>query len=222
MLNVCIGYDESETVAFYVLAHSIITRASQPIKIIPINKDMLPEYTRGKDDGSTAFTYTRFLTPFLSGYVGQSLFLDADMLCLCDITEVLEYTSTSTDISVVKHPDYEPVSDTKFLGNAQRAYPRKNWSSFIVFNNFAQACRRLTPEVVNTQSGAYLHQFKWSSDERIGGLPIEYNHLVGEAEPNPDAKIVHYTLGTPCFAGYEDQEFATEWFAERERMLAHD
>ena len=221
MITICIGFDPAETVAYHVLCQSIRAGSSQPVRFIPINKANIPEFTRGIEDGSTQFSFSRFLTPFLSGYVGQSIFMDSDMIVRCDIAEIFKHCDTGHDVFVVKH-NYTPKEGKKFLGNIQHVYPKKNWSSMMVFNNFAQACRRLTPEVVNTASGKYLHQFEWSSDERIGELPAEWNHLVGEYAPNPDAKIVHYTLGTPCFAGYEDQEFAIEWFAERERMLAHD
>ena len=58
-------------------------------------------------------------------------------------------------------------------------------------------------------------------EPRVGELSPCWNHLVGEYDKNPEAKIAHFTLGTPCFEGYEDQEFADEWFAEYESMLEH-
>jgi hypothetical protein len=220
MIKVCIGYDPAETVAYHVLCHSILRQSSQPVTFIPINKRNIPEFKRGKEDGSTEFSFSRFLTPYLSGFVGQSIFMDCDMLVRGDIAEMLNHCDLYHDVFVVKH-DYTPKSGTKFLGQKQHVYPKKNWSSMMVFNNFMQPCRRLVPDVVNTATGAYLHQFDWTRDSRIGELPVEWNHLVGEYVPNPDAKIVHYTLGTPCFEGYEHQEFADEWFAERELMLGH-
>jgi hypothetical protein len=198
MLTICIGYDPAETVAYHVLCHSILSRSSQPVRFIPINKAK---------------------TPFLCGYQGQAIFMDCDMLVLCDIAEILDECSLAVDVSVVQH-DYEPKTKTKFLGATQHVYPKKNWSSVMVFNNYMQSCRRLTPEIVNKQSGKFLHQFEWT--DRVGSLPVEWNHLVGECSPNPKAKIVHFTLGTPCFHGFEDQEYSQEWFEERSRMLAHD
>jgi hypothetical protein len=219
MLTICIGYDPAETVAYHVLCHSILSRSSQPVRFIPINKANIPEFNRGMEDGSTQFSFSRFLTPFLCGYQGQAIFMDCDMLVLCDIAEILDECSLAVDVSVVQH-DYEPKTKTKFLGATQHVYPKKNWSSVMVFNNYMQSCRRLTPEIVNKQSGKFLHQFEWT--DRVGSLPVEWNHLVGECSPNPKAKIVHFTLGTPCFHGFEDQEFSQEWFDERARMLAHD
>ena len=143
--------------------------------------------------------------------------MDCDMLVRCDIAEILKECDLYHDVFVVKH-DYDPKKGTKFLGNVQHLYPKKNWSSVMLFNCFSSACKRLTPDSVNKSSGSHLHQFQWSDETRIGGLSKEWNHLVGEYEPNPEAKIVHYTLGTPCFEGYENQEYAAEWFAEKEMM----
>ena len=219
MIRIFIGYDPAETVAYHVLCHSILRHASQPVSFTPINRRNIPEFNRGIEDGSTEFSFSRFLTPYLSGYVGQSIFMDCDMLVRDDIVKLIECCDLSHDVFVVKH-NYHPKSATKFLNSPQHVYPKKNWSSVMVFNGFTSPCRRLTPEMVNQSPGAALHQFHWTVDSRVGELPPEWNHLVGEYDPDPDAKLVHFTLGTPCFKGYEDQPFADEWFAERELMLA--
>ena len=204
--------------AYHVLVNSIMRYSSGPCEFIPINKKNIPEFNRGMEDGSTEFSFSRFLTPYLSGYKGQSVFMDCDMLVRCDVYELLDFAHCN-DVSVVKH-DYQPKGTDKFLGNKQHVYPKKNWSSLMVFNNWRAPVRRLTPELVNKATGKYLHQFEWAL--KVGSIPVEYNHLVGEYDPNPDAKIIHYTLGTPCFKGYEDQEWAKEWFEEREMMLHAD
>lgn len=191
--------------------------SSGPVSFTPINKNNLPEFTRGIEDGSTEFSFSRFLTPYLAGYNGQAIFMDCDMLVRCDMYELLDLCSGFHDVYVVKH-DYTPKTQDKFLGNKQHIYPKKNWSSLMVFNCWRQPVRNLTPQIVNTASGKYLHQFEWA--QSVGELPIEYNHLVGEYEPNPKAKIIHYTLGTPCFEGYEVQEWSKEWFQELERLHA--
>jgi lipopolysaccharide biosynthesis glycosyltransferase len=217
MIKVCIGYDPAETVAYHVLCHSILSRCSQPVQFIPINKRNIPEFRRDKQDGSTEFSFSRFLTPYLAGYNGQAIFMDCDMLVRCDISKVLEECDLRHDVFVVKH-DYTPKTEDKFLGNKQHVYPKKNWSSFMVFNCFNQPCKRLTPSAVSANSGAWLHQFEWTQEERIGELGKEWNHLVGEYDENPDAKVVHYTLGTPCFEGYDSQEFSDEWYKELRSM----
>lgn len=219
-MKIFIGWDSREQVAYHVCAHSIIKRSSVPVSITPINLRNMPWFNRPWETQSTEFSFTRFLTPFLAGYEGQAVFMDADMLVRCDIAELVAECGQSKDVYVVKH-DYTPKDESKFLGNKQTVYQKKNWSSVMVFNCWQNPCRRLTPESVAKESGAYLHQFGWTKEDRIGELPREYNHLVGEYEPNPDAKIVHYTLGTPCFRGYENQEYAQEWFAEFEDMNSH-
>lgn len=218
MLNIYIGYDPAEAVAYHVLCHSILRQSSIPVSITPIYQANIPEFSRPKGDGSTEFSFSRFLTPYLSGFHGYSLFMDCDMLVRCDIAKILDEVDSYHAVSVVKH-DYTPKEGKKFLGNTQHVYPKKNWSSVMLFNGSIQACRRLTPDVVQKADGSYLHQFQWCPEERVGELDPAWNHLVGEYEPNPDARIVHYTLGTPCFDGYENQEYAAEWFEERERML---
>jgi hypothetical protein len=217
VITVCIGFDPAETVAYHVLCHSIMRHSSVPVRFIPINKRNIPEFQRGKEDGSTEFSFSRFLTPYLCGYQGQAIFMDCDMLVRSDISEILNCCDFQHDVFVVKH-DYIPKEGKKFLGNTQHVYPKKNWSSVMVFNCFMPACKRLTPDVVSNESGKYLHQFEWSEESRVGSIPKEWNHLVGEYDPSDSAKIAHFTLGTPCFIGYEDQEFADEWQKEKDMM----
>jgi len=217
MITVCIGYDPAEAVAYHVLCHSILRHCSVPVRFIPINKANIAEFKRDKEDGATEFSFSRFLTPYLCGYSGQAIFMDCDMILTTDLSKILDECDLAHDVFVVKH-DYTPKTKTKFLGATQHLYPKKNWSSVMVFNCFSQPCKRLDAETVNNASGKYLHQFEWADESRVGSLSPEWNHLVGENEPNPNAKIVHYTLGTPCFNGYEDQEWADEWFKEKELM----
>jgi hypothetical protein len=147
--------------------------------------------------------------------------MDCDMIVRCDIAEILEECDLFHDVFVVKH-DYMPKGGTKFLGNKQHVYPKKNWSSVMLFNCFTSSCKRLTPEVVNESSGKFLHQFEWCDGLRVGELSNKWNHLVGEYAPSDEAAIVHYTLGTPCFRGYDKQEYAKEWFNELESLTHAD
>ena len=217
MIRVFVGFDPSETVAYHVLCNSILKRSSGPVAFTPIYKKNIPGFVRGKEDGSTDFSFSRFLTPYLSGYEGQSIFMDCDMLVRCDLYEVMDYCGTENDVYVVQH-DYIPKNGNKFLGNKNPAYPKKNWSSFMVFNN--EKCKKLTLDAVNTESGKYLHRLEWA--DSVGSLPLKYNHLVGEYEKNNLAEIIHFTLGTPCFKGYENQEWAKEWFDELQDAIYAD
>ena len=222
-LKIFIGYDPREAIAYHVLCHSILARASGPVSITPIALCNLKGiYTRERHpDQSTDFTFSRFLTPWLSDYEDVSIFMDSDMLCLTDVYELAALASSNrySDVLVVKH-NYRPIAENKFLNQKQTTYPCKNWSSLMVFNGHRMATRRLTPEYVNAASPMDLHQFHWAQD--VGEIPAEYNHLVGEYRPNPHAKIVHYTLGSPCFKKYQHCEFAKEWFQELGKMTYCD
>ena len=219
MINVYIGYDHREAVAFSVLAHSIHNKASQPVAIAPLMLSQLKDiFNRDRNPlQSTDFSFSRFLTPYLSNYQGWSIFMDCDMVVLDDIAKLWELKDDRYAIMVVKH-DYEAKDKVKFLGQPQTPYPKKNWSSVMLFNN--EKCKALTPEYVNTASGLELHQFKWlESEDLIGEIPPIWNHLVGEYEPNQDAALVHYTLGGPYFDEYRDCEFGDEWRGELKDML---
>ena len=137
------------------------------------------------------------------------------MLCRADIGRLWALCDWQKAVKVVKH-DYTPKTTTKFFGQTQSVYPRKNWSSLILFNN--RRCTALTLKYVNEASPADLHRFNWLEDEEIGYLPMEWNHLVGEYDYNQDAKIVHFTLGSPCLQDYKDCDYADEWKQEYERM----
>jgi hypothetical protein len=220
VLNVYIGYDPREVVAFHVLAHSIVRQSSIPVSIVALKKSQLAKiYTRLQGPmESTEFSLTRFLVPFLSGYGGWSVYMDCDMLCrsmdFVDITKEMERQSDKA-VLVCKH-DYTPNARVKFLNQVQSVYPRKNWSSFMVFNN--ERCRALTPEYVNSALGLELHRFVWTEDRSIGELPLEWNWLVGEYRFKADAKIVHFTKGGPYFAEYRDCDYADEWRDEFNSM----
>ncbi len=219
MINVCIGYDGRETVAFNVLAYSIHRRSSQPVTIAPLMLSQLGGTFRRERHPlqSTDFSFSRFLTPWLADYAGWSIFMDCDMLVLDDIAKLWALRDDRYAVMVVKH-HHVPKEDRKFLNEPQSKYEKKNWSSVMLFNN--TRCRALSPEYVNGASGLELHQFKWLGDDAlIGELPSRWNHLVGYDSGRDDAALVHYTLGGPYFSEYADCEYAAEWFAERDAML---
>jgi hypothetical protein len=222
LINVFIGYDAREAVAYSVLAHSICSRASLPVSVAPLMLSSLkPMLTRERHPlQSTDFAFSRFLVPRLSGYAGWSVFMDCDMLMRDDIARLWSLRDDRYALLVVKH-DHRPREDVKFLGQKQTSYPKKNWSSVMLFNN--ARCQALSEAYVNSASGLELHQFKWLEDEAlIGALPARWNHLVGYDTPSAEVSLAHFTLGGPYFADYRDCEFAAEWHEERERMLRVD
>lgn len=110
---------------------------------------------------------------------------------------------------VVKHA-YETQHERKYLGTPMESdnldYPRKNWSSLILWNCGHRANRILTRDFVAEAGGKFLHRFEWLKDDLIGELPLEWNWLVGEYEDNADVKIAHHTLGIPAFREYARRE----------------
>lgn len=180
-MRIFIGYDSREPLAYHVLSHSILRRASMPVSIQPVALSQLQRYgwsrSRGPDE-STEFAVTRFLVPWLADYRGWAVFMDCDMLCLTDISELEPILDQSDkDLLCVQH-DYTPSTTTKFMGQRQTQYPRKNWSSFMALR--CDAPGRLTLESVASMSAMALHRLAWIDDERIGALPLEWNWLVGE------------------------------------------
>jgi hypothetical protein len=222
VIRIFIGFDERETVAWHVLTHSILARASMPVSFTPLALNNLKAvFTRQREAlQSTDFSFSRFLTPYLSGYEGWSLFMDCDMLMRRDIAELWALRDERYAVMCVKH-DHQPKEAVKFLDQPQTPYNKKNWSSVMLFNN--AKCRALTPEFVNTASGLQLHQFKWLGDDGlIGGIPATWNHLVGYSAEMPNAANVHYTLGGPYFDEYRECEHAQAWFASQQEMLRVD
>ena len=216
-IPIFIGYDPREAVAYHVCVNSIIRQASQPVAIIPLALNLFTDYTETHTDGSNHFIYSRFLVPHLMDYTGHAIFIDGDIIVRGDIAELWNLRRHDLDVQVVKH-DYETRMTEKYLGSKNENYPRKNWSSVILWNCQNPANKKLTPQFIEKATGAELHRFTWISDDRIGALPIEWNWLPDEFGSNVDAKLLHYTLGSPCFHEFATTPQADEW--HREHMLA--
>lgn len=217
MIPIFVGYDARESVAYHTFCNSVIRRASEPVAFYPLAENILKV---GQRDGATAFTYSRFLVPWLMRYRGWAIYCDGDMVCLDDIVKLWELRdSFSKAVMVVKH-DYRTKQAAKFLGNRNVDYPRKNWSSVILWNCGHFTSQRLTPEYVGKSTGEHLHRFMWLDDSEIGELPKAWNWLAGEYEHNPEAKLIHYTLGSPCFDDYVDSDHAEDWRHEYYLMKA--
>ncbi|KAL2462743.1 Protein CDI [Forsythia ovata] len=224
LFKIFIGYDSREDVAYEVCRYSILKRTSIPIEIFPIKQCELREKgiywrERGKLE-STEFSFSRFLTPYLANYNGWAMFVDCDFLYLGDIKELFDMIDEKYAIMCVHH-DYTPKEATKMDGAIQTVYPRKNWSSMVLYNCGHPKNRVLTPEVVNKETGAFLHRFQWLEDKEIGEIPFIWNFLVGHnaivvGDPGTYPKAIHYTLGGPWFEQWKDFEFSDLWLNELE------
>jgi lipopolysaccharide biosynthesis glycosyltransferase len=209
-VKIYIGFDQRESVAYHTFVQSLIDNASIPLQITPLAVKNLDEYEEKHEDKSNDFVYSRFLTPFLNDFEGWAIFADGDMICQTDIKELLDLRDDSKALQLVKH-DYQTKAYKKYLGNINQDYPRKNWSSVILWNCAHPKHRILTPDFITNQTGKYLHRFSWLEDDEIGELPKEWNWLATEYPKNEQAKIIHYTLGTPCFKDYRDTEMSDIW-----------
>ncbi len=220
-----IGYDSKEDIAYRVCKYSLQKRSSIKLNIYSLKIEELIAkklYFRSIDPlASTQFTYSRFLVPALMNYKGWAIFCDCDFIFFDDISKILTSLDSSKAIYCVQH-DYTPKEKHKMDGQKQTLYPRKNWSSFIVYNCAHPSNMKLTPEIVNSESGAFLHQFKWLKDNEIGSLDERWNWLEGWTS-NHNSNFpyaVHYTRGGPWFQEWQDVEFASEWIKERDEYLS--
>jgi hypothetical protein len=217
MIRIFVGYDVRETTVYHVCVNSIIRHASRPLAVTPLALNTLSDYTETHADGTNQFIYSRFLVPHLMGFEGWALYMDGDMLVRSDIVELWGLRDEAKAVLCVHH-DYRTKAREKYLGTRNEDYPRKNWSSVMLWNCGHPANRVLTPAFVQAASGAQLHRFSWLPDDLIGGLPKAWNWLADEFGANPEAKLLHWTLGAPCFDEYADAPMAEEWHRERALM----
>jgi len=213
MIEVFIGYDAREAVAYHVCTNSIIRHVSVPVSLSPLALNSLKEYDEKHSDGSNQFIYSRFLVPHLKNYQGWAIFMDGDMILRADLAELWAMRDDSKAVMCVHH-DYKTKATKKYLGAINEDYPRKNWSSVVLWNCGHPANRVLTPKFIEDATGAQLHRFTWLSDELIGEIPKVWNWLPDEFGPNSQAKLLHWTLGTPCFHEYATAPMAEEWHRE--------
>lgn len=204
------GYDPRESIGWHVFAQSVIDR-KELVSITALQGQ--------QRDGTNAFTYERFLVPYYCGFSGWAIFADgSDMLLRSDLSELWAMRDPFKAVQVVRH-DYKTKHPRKYVGTEMEAhngdYPRKNWSSLILWNcgHFHNRC--LTPDFVAEKAGSFLHRFDWLLDDRIGPLPKEWNWLADEYGGNEQAKLLHYTAGIPGFETYKAAPMAEEWHAKR-------
>ena len=219
-----IGYDSKEDIAYRVCKQSLLKKSTIDINVLALKLYELISkgyYKRSIDPlASTEFTYSRFLVPSLMNFKGWAVFCDCDFLFFKDVAELFNSLSDNKAVYCVQH-DYTPKEKHKMDGKIQTIYPRKNWSSFIVYNCEHPSNKKLTPQLVNSESGAFLHQFKWLKDSEIGALDERWNWLEGwTSRHNTNSPYaVHYTRGGPWFLEWQDVEFAKEWINERDEYL---
>ena len=222
-MKIFVGYDTREDITYQVCEHSI--KQHQPnAEVLPLKMKELREaglYTRPIDPLSTTeFTFSRFLIPYMTNYTGWAVFCDCDFVWTVDAAELFAQADDRYAVMVVKH-DYTPAPGVKMDNQKQMPYPRKNWSSMILWNCAHPANRAVTPEMVNKETGQYLHRFSWLKDEEIGSVDHSWNWLVGWYKEPKDGepKVLHYTEGGPWFKEYRDCEYSDVWKKYLANML---
>ncbi len=185
--------------------HDLMNKWKPEIKFLDISK--IPEYTRDYANQSTEFTYSRFLIPYLENYEGFSIFLDDDILFTKSIWPMFYFLDLDDAVACIKY-DFDKYAETKFDGEKNVSYPKKLWSSLMIFNNGHEDCKKLTPEIVNTESGKYLHQFEWT--DKISEIPDHYVFTEGHdtRETNWRPSAIHYTRGGPWIEGMDTTQIA--------------
>jgi lipopolysaccharide biosynthesis glycosyltransferase len=229
--KIFIGYDSRHENSAEVCKQSILDTfqigSKNNISIEFIDKSKIPEYTREYGNQSTEFTYTRFLVPYLSNYEGISIFVDDDFIFTRDICSLFLHIDSTKSVACVKH-DFENKYESKFVDDKDVWYPKKLWSSLMVFNNAHPDCKKLTPELINTQNGQYLHRFEWTSDENIAPLPHKWNWCEGYSSLDSfdDAAGIHFTRGGPWIKDFDYNDVhkiqVWQYIANKELFLAHN
>ena len=219
LLNIFVGFDQKEAIAYHTFVQSIIEKSSIPISITPLAENNLDEYSEKHTDGTNKFTYSRFLVPYLMNFKGWAIFADGDMICLSDIKILKSFFDPNIAVSVVKH-DYKTKYKTKYFGQKNEDYPRKNWSSVIIWNCEHPKNKILTPSFISQKEGSFLHRFKWLDDKEIGELPKTWNWLAIEYDAKNKLDLIHYTLGTPCFKDYANTALSKFWKKSFNNLLA--
>lgn len=208
MIRLFTGFDQREAAGWHAFTQSVIERTSVPVAITPLN------IIGAQRDGSNAFTYTRFLIPEMCNYAGFAIYADgADMIALGDLAELWEMHSKNYAVQVVKH-DYKTKHPRKYLGTEMEVgngdYPRKNWSSLVLWNCGHQA-HFDNRENLRSAAGSYLHRFSWLKDSEIGELPAVWNWIPEEQGANTEAKILHFSIGIPGIRAHRNAPHAQEW-----------
>ena len=232
------GWDSRESLGYDVAEFSLRKRlrADERVDVVPlILTDLRARglYWRSEDlEGTTEFTVSRFLVPKLMNFDGWALFCDSDVLFLrsvCDLFSGFADNEHNRKFALmcVKHVEPAPTERVgmKKTGVTQSWYPRKNWSSVVLWNCGHPSNAVMTAKFVNGQSPRFLHRFSWLGDDEIGSLPAAWNHLVGyegTGSYSSSLSLLHYTNGAPYMPGWRHGPMSDVWKSELVEMYGKD
>ncbi len=242
--HIFIGYDDREHEPFLVAKHTLLKYAKVPIKIHKLHHKPLRESglfnrewlidSKGqyvdKLDGkpfSTQFSHSRFLVPELWRNLSDPtknplvMFVDCDFLwrsdigCMFEEIETKRLAEIKSPVYCVQH-DYRPKSEIKMDNIVQSAYNMKLWSAMMVFDMDHLDNSKLTSEVVNSQTGRWLHNFGWVGNTHSIGTIKPSWHFVPNHSENGSYSVdaIHYTEGGPWFPSYRQGKYSQIWWNE--------
>jgi hypothetical protein len=243
--HIFIGYDEREHEPFLVAKHSLLKHAKVPVKVHQLHHRKLREaglFTRewtttvsgqyvDNVDGlpfSTQFSHTRFLVPELWRNISDTdknslvMFVDCDFVWLNDIGEMFKGVENQKILNGGKFPlhctqhDYKPKTEVKMDNVVQTNYNMKLWSAMTVFDMDHPDNQKLTPELVNTKPGRWLHNFCWLSNvHAIGNIKPSWHFIPNHSESvSEEINAIHYTEGGPWFEKYRNTRYSQVWWKE--------
>lgn len=232
IIRVFIGHDSKTPDHTRICRESILDNTNAPVLIETLNMQALRRaalYRRwhylseeGKlvdgIDGrpfSSEFAFTRFLIPALMQWRGWAIFCDSDFMFKSDIKDLWDDRDACFAIQVAQQ-DYKSKASVKKGGFQQSDYPRKNWSSLMMWNLYHPAHLTLTQHVVNTFPGDWLHRLNWLDDKDVGKVDPTWNWIEGTTDGEP--KAVHFTMGTPDIPGYRNAKHSSEWLRYSEKV----
>lgn len=215
MIRLFCGFDAREAIGFHVFVASVLERATVPVSVHALHSNGLPQ-------GSNAFTYSRFLVPWLCEFKGLAIFADAsDQLMLADIAELDALFDPTFAVQCVQHATYKTRHPIKYRGTSMQCpnlnYPRKNWSSLMLINCEHESWRGFDPSYIDSERGVDLLSLR--AHDPIGSLPDRWNRLVDEGHPTEGAAVLHWTAGIPAFPNYANAPGADHWRKQRNKML---
>lgn len=191
MMRVFIGVDPRQPLGYNVLQHSIHRHAKGRVIVEPLWLHKLPIKRRSL----TEFTFSRYLVPWLCGYEGVGVFMDADIVVMGDIADLFAQADGKSAVQVMQEQ------------------PKFEWPSVMLFNN--QHCRNLTPEWIDDLANK-PQALEWGT---VGTFTPEWNHCVNKVPYVEGAKLYHYTEGVPAWEEVQGSPADKHWFEARDAML---
>lgn len=210
MVRLFTGWDAREAAGWHVFVQSLIDTSTDYWLMPPLHGE--------QGDGTNTFSIARFELFDRCNWAGKAVFVDAvDMILMADIAELVALFDKTKAIQVVPH-SYKTKHPRKYIGTEMESdnadYPDKNRSSVMLVNVGHPAHWKARKEIhsaIERGDGKFLHRFGWLPGNLIGELPMEWNWLPQEHGENPNAKLIHYTLGHPGFKHYRDSPMASYW-----------